>query len=191
MIDSEYLQCSVCRKLIHDPALELARVSTPCPFCGEFGSSRGIWPSLDALKLLELAFAQDLNSEDGQRVGILFLASGFEVMIADILETLVKGHGPSNRLGEMVLDEWDTLTRRKRLFNGLSDKPLGDILDTPEGQQFLQDWDVLAKRRNNLAHGHYYYRGSLDALVLDRLKKQAFHVFAKIHNHVEDQTGIE
>ena len=181
MIDSEYLQCSVCRKLIHDPALELARVSKPCPFCGEFGSSRGVWLSLEALKLLELAFAQDLNSEDGHRAAFLFLGSRFEVMIADILETLVEGHGPSNRLGEMVLDEWDTLSRRKRLFNGLSNKPLGDILDTPEGQQFLQDWNVLAKRCNNLAHGHYYYRGSLDALVLDRLKEKAFHVFAKIH----------
>jgi hypothetical protein len=190
MIDSEYLQCSVCRKLIHDPALELARVASPCPFCGEFGSSRGIWPSLDALKLLELAFAQDLNSEDDHRVGVLFLASGFEVMLADILEILVNGHSASNRLSEMVLDEWNTLTRQKKLLNGLCAKPIGDILNTPEGQQFLQDWDVLANQRNNLAHGHYYYRGSLDALVLDRLKKQAFHLFAKLHNHVEDQTAI-
>ena len=33
----------------------------------------GVWLSLEALKLLELAFAQDLNSEDGHRVTVLFL----------------------------------------------------------------------------------------------------------------------
>ncbi len=187
MIDSQYLQCPSCRKLIHDPALELGRVDTPCPLCEASGKSRGIWPSLNALKLLELAFVQDLASEDDHRVAVLFMASGFEVMFADILSFLVKSHRASERLGKIVIDEWDTIARSKQLFNRLSDKPLGEILNTAEGQQFLQDWDVLTKRRNNLAHGHYYYRGSLDGVVLERLKNQAFHAFAKVHNAVEDQ----
>src|SRR5207302_1075386 len=103
---------------------ELARVSKPCPFCGEFGSSRGVWLSLEALKLLELAFAQDLNSEDGHRAAFLFLGSRFEVMIADILETLVEGHGPSNRLGEMVLDRL-----KKDRCNPVATAPGTDLID--------------------------------------------------------------
>jgi len=105
----------------------------------------------------------------------------------NILNTLVKGHSSSDLLVDIVLDEWDTLTRAKKLCNRLSIKPLGEILDTANDQQFLQDWDTLAKRRNLLAHGHYYYKGSLDGLVLHRLKQHAFHAFAKIHNDVEDQ----
>jgi hypothetical protein len=128
-----------------------------------------------------------VDSPDGHRVGLLFLASGFEVMLADILSTLVKGHSSSELLVDIVLDEWDTLARAKKLFNKLSTKPLSEILNTATDQQFLQDWDTLAKRRNLLAHGHYYYEGSLDGLVLHRLKQHAFHAFAKIHNDIEDQ----
>lgn len=187
MIDSGYLQCPDCRKLVHDPNLELSRLEIACPLCASSGRSRGIWPSLDALKLLDVAFAQDLDSQDGHRVAVLFLASAFEVMLADILFTLVKGHSPSERLADVVLDEWDTLTRRRVLFSRLSLRPLGEILSTPAGQLFLQDWDALAKRRNHLAHGHYYYRGSEDAVVLRRLQENAFPKFASIHNEVEDQ----
>lgn len=187
VIESGYLECQDCRKLVHDPNLQLGRVDIPCPLCASFGSSRGIWPSLDALKLLDVAFDQDVDSQDGHRVAVLFLASAFEVMLADILSTLVKGHSPSERLADVVLDEWDTLARRKLLFNRLSVRPLGEILSTPAGQQFLQDWDALAKRRNQLAHGHYYYRGSEDAVVLRRLQEKAFQEFASIHNEVEDQ----
>ncbi len=187
MIDSRYLQCPDCRKLVLDPNLQLGRVDTPCPLCAASGSSRGIWPGLDALKLLDVAFAQDLDLQDGHRVAVLFLASAFEVMLADILSTLVKDHCASERLADVVLDEWDTLARRKALFSSLSVRSLGEILNTPQDQQFLQDWDALAKRRNQMAHGHYYYRGSEDAVVLGRLQGQAFHAFAKIHNEVEDQ----
>jgi hypothetical protein len=188
MINSEYLLCPDCRKLVHDPHLQLGRLTMPCPMCAASGSSRGTWPSLDPLKLLDVAFAQDLDSQDGHRVAILFLASAVEVMLADILSTLVKGHSTSERLADIVLDEWDTLSRRKTLFNRLSRRPLGDILSTPDEQHFLQDWDTLAKRRNQLAHGHYYYRGSEDAAVLTRLRADVFHAFAKLHNEVADQT---
>jgi hypothetical protein len=56
------------------------------------------------------------------------MASGFEVMFADIISFLVKSHSTSERLRKIVIDEWDTIARSKRLFNRLSDKSSWPLL---------------------------------------------------------------
>ncbi len=189
MFHSPYVRCPDCRMLVCDPELKLAAVDTPAPCCGARGASRGIWPGLQALKLLEIAEGQDQEQPEGHRIAVLFFASALEVMLEDVLVELLRQHTVSEALSEAVLDSHQGVERRRSLFGRLSGTALGDLLNEDWGQEFLRDWNMLAARRNKVAHGSYYYRGSEDVVVIHRMRRSYLRAFVEIHNHVTRRVG--
>ena len=184
MFHSPYLRCPACQILVADPEYRLAAVDTPAPCCGAHGASRGIWPGLQALKLLEVVEAQDQEHPDGHRAALLFFASTLEVMLEDVIVELLRQHTESEELREAVLDSHQGVERRRTLFGRLSGTALGDLLKEGWGQEFLRDWTTLAGRRNKVAHGAYYYRGSEDNPLIRRMKGSFLRAFVEMHNHV-------
>jgi hypothetical protein len=184
MLHSPYVRCPACRILVFDPELKLAALDTPAPCCGARGASRGIWPGLQALKLLEIAESQDQQQPEGHRITVLFFASALEVMLEDVLVELLQQHTSSEALSEAVLDSHQGIERRRDLFRQLAGTSLGDLLREDWGREFLLDWKTLAARRNKVAHGSYYYRGSEDMVTVHRMRNSYFPAFAEMHNHV-------
>ena len=184
MFHTPYLRCPACDIIVLDPELKLAAVDEPAPCCGARGASRGIWPGLQAIKLLEISEAQDREQPDGQRIALLFFASALEVMLEDVLVEVLRQHTQSEELSEAVLDSHQGVERRRSLFGRLSGTSLGDLLQGDWGQQFLRDWTTLAQRRNKVAHGAYYYLGSEDGVLLERLRGTYLRAFTEMHNHV-------
>ena len=190
MFDSGYLRCPACGILVCDPALELTAVEKPAPCCGARGASRGLWPGLQAIKLLEIAESQDQEQPEGHRIAVLFFASALEVMLEDVLVELLRQHTASEALSEAVLDCHQGVERRRALFGRLSGTALGDLLMEDWGQEFLRDWSTLAARRNKVAHGSYYYRGSEDVVLIQRMRASYLRAFVEMHNHVTRRAAV-
>lgn len=184
MFHSPYVRCPACRIVVYDPELTLAAVATSAPCCGASGVSRRIWPGMQAVKLLEIAESQDQGEPEGHRIAVLFFASALEVMLEDVLFELIRQHTASEALSEAVLESYQGVGRRRSLFGRLSGTALGDLLKEDWGQEFLRDWSTLAERRNKVAHGSYYYRGSEDVELVDRMRRSYLRTFVEMHNHV-------
>lgn len=184
MVESGFVRCPSCGILVHDPQLDLLRTGKAAPCCGAAGESREGWPSLQAIKLLEVADAQDRTSQDGQRVAVLFFASALEAMLEDLLVEVLRDHSSSEALRDAVLDGYEGVARRKQLFKRLSGRKLGDILSELWGQEFLADWERLSTRRNRIAHGSYYFPDSTDVLLMERLSGSMFKALAELNNAV-------
>jgi hypothetical protein len=186
MFDNPYVRCPACRLLVSDPELELLAVDKPAPCCGASGAARCSWPGLQANELLEIATSQDQGEPEGQRVAVLFFASALEVMLEDVLYELLQEHTSSEALRDAVLDSYQGVERRRSLFGRLA-RPLGELLSEPWGQELLRDWSTLAGRRNKVAHGSYYYRGSEDVALIQRMEEKYLRAFVEMHNHVTRQ----
>ncbi len=190
MLHSPYLRCPACAMLVSDPMFELASLEKPAPCCGASGASRGIWPGLQARKLLEIADIQDNAQPDGHRIAILFLASALEIMLEDVLVELLRQDTASEALIEATLDSNQGVERRRVLFGRLNGTPLGELLTEGWGQEFLCDWSALAARRNKVAHGRYYYHGSEDVVLLERVRRDCLRAFAIMHNEVTRRAAM-
>jgi hypothetical protein len=190
MFHSPYLRCPACRILLYDPGDKLGRLAEPAPCCGARGETRESWPGLQAIKLLEIAEGQDTDKPEGTRIGVLFFASAFEVMLEDILVELLRQHTASEGLCEAVLDGYQGIERRRTLFGRLSGTALGDVLKADWGQEFLRDWSTLTAQRNKIAHGSYYFRGSEDVELIRRLRTNFLRSFAEMHNHVTRRAAV-
>jgi hypothetical protein len=184
VFQSPYLRCPACQLIVADPELALLAVDAPAPCCGAHGEARTVWPGLQASKLLEVAQAQDRNQPDGHRIELLFFASALEVMLEDVLVEVLRQHTSSRELRDAVLDSYQGVERRRTLFGRLSGTTPGDLLRETWGQEFLRDWTTLASRRNKVAHGAYYYRGSEDLILIDRMRRTFLKAFVEMHNHV-------
>lgn len=190
MFNSPYLRCAACRILLFDPGYKLGWLSTPAPCCGAQGESPESWPGLQAIKLLEIAENQDIDTPEGIRVGVLFLASALEVMLEDVLVELLRQHTTSDGLREAVLEGYQGIERRRALFGRLSNTSLGDLLKEEWGQEFLRDWRTLTTQRNKIAHGSYYFRGSEDVELIKRLRASVLRSFVEMHNHVTRRATV-
>jgi hypothetical protein len=135
------------------------------------------------MKLLEIAGNQDQTPE-GHRISILFFASALETILEDVIVELLKQLTASDALREAVLESNQGVGRRRELFGSLAGMPLGGLLNEDWGQAFLRDWSTLAQRRNKVAHGGYYYKGSDDVELLTRMRGNCLRVFVEMHNYV-------
>ena len=184
MLHSPYLRCPACGILLFDPTFELAALAKPAPCCGAHGASREIWPGLQAMKLLEIVDSHDREPAEDHRIALLFLASALEIMLEDVLVELLRQETSSEVLIEATLDCNQGVERRRTLFGRLSGTPLGELLTEDWGQEFLRDWGTLSARRNKVAHGKYYYRGSEDVVLLQRVRRNCLRAFVEMHNRV-------
>lgn len=184
MFPVSYLRCPECRIIVFDPELKLGAINMPAPCCGTHGTSRGIWPGIQAIKLLEVAQGQNSTHPDEHRIAVLFFASALEIMLEDVLVELLRQHTTSEDLRETVLDSNQGVERRRILFARLSGTTLGDLLKDDWGQEFLRDWTTLAAHRNKVAHGAYFYHGSEDIVLIDRIRQNCLRAFVEMHNYV-------
>ena len=136
------------------------------------------------MKVLEIAENQVLEQPEGHRIAVLFFASALEIMMEDVLVEILHLHTASEGLREIILDCNQGIARRRALFGSLSGTPLGKLLTEEWGQEFLRDWTTLAGHRNKLAHGSYFYRGSEDVMLLQRMRQNYLRVFVEMHNYV-------
>ena len=77
----------------------------------------------------------------------------------------------------------------KKLYNKLSDKSLGDLLNTTEEQEFLKDWAALAKVRNKIVHGIYYAGLEDEKSKLLTTQANSLSIFIKINDDIIRQKG--
>lgn len=83
-----------------------------------------------------------------------------------------------------------SLTRiRPPLSREQNGTTLGDLLKEDWGQEFLRDWNTLAARRNKVAHGSYYYRGSEDVVAVHRMRGSYLRAFVEMHNYVTQRAA--
>lgn len=141
------------------------------------------------MKLLEIAEGQEKGEPEGHRIGVLFFASALEIMLEDVLVELIRQHTASEVLSEAFLESHQGVGRRRSLFGRLSGTALGDLLKEDWGQELLRDWTTLAERRNKVAHGSYYYQGSEDVVLIDRMRRSYLRAFVEMHNHVTHRSA--
>jgi hypothetical protein len=110
-------------------------------------------------------------------------------MLEDVLDELIRQHTDSEALREAILDGYQGVDRRRDLFRRLGGISLGKLLTEDWGQEFLRDWRTLAERRNKVAHGSYYYRGSEDGALLSRVQINLLRAFAEMENYVTRRTA--
>lgn len=182
---AQYQECPACGQVVYDPRLKLARVDEPAPCCGAFGKSRTVWPSFEVQKFLEIVGNQDLNSNEERPIAIVFLCTAIELLLESSLWKLLGVHTKSRQLAEFVLENTWGKERRIRLYNKLSDCPLGDLFKSKGIATFLEDWDRLSKLRNDIVHGQYYSGGANEADLIRSVYANCLKAFAEIHNDVQ------
>jgi hypothetical protein len=182
---AQYEECPACGQVVYDPRLKLARVDEPAPCCGAFGKSRTVWPSFEVQKFLEIVENQDLNSNEERPIAIVFLCTAIELLLESSLWKLLGVHTKSRQLAEFVLENTWGKERRIRLYNKLSDCPLGDLLQSRNMATFLDEWDHLSELRNEVVHGRYYTGGEQETELIRNVYRNCLKTFAEVHNDVQ------
>jgi hypothetical protein len=136
-------------------------------------------------KFLEIVGNQDLNSNEERPIAIVFLCTAIELLLESSLWKLLGVHTKSRQLAEFVLENTWGKERRIRLYNKLSDCPLGDLFKSKGIATFLEDWDRLSKLRNDIVHGQYYSGGANEADLIRSVYANCLKAFAEIHNDVQ------
>jgi hypothetical protein len=180
-----YVQCPACGMIISDPKLSLTEKNKPAPCCGAFGQSRCIWPSFTVQKFLEIVDKQDLNSNEERPIAIVFLCSALELLLEQALWSLLDIHTKSEQLAQLILDSNRERDRRIKLYNKLSDCPLGDLLQSRNMATFLDEWDHLSELRNEVVHGRYYTGGEQETELIRNVYRNCLKTFAEVHNDVQ------
>lgn len=184
---SPYIQCPACRRLNFDPDRKLARRDEPAPCCGASGEARIIWPSAETHDILEIARKRRLGTAQGRRIAIVFLATALEMLLESILWELLAAHRSSVFLSEIILDGYRGRDRRIGLFKTLSGKSISNVLKAKKLENFLADWDEIARARNDIAHGQYFYeRKGRTGVLIKRVINSCLQVFAELQNHAAD-----
>lgn len=180
-----YLQRPACRRLVFDPDRKLARRDQPAPCCGASGEARTVWPSPETYAVLEIARRQQLDTSDGERIAIVFLATALEMFLESVLWELLAAQ--DSLLSELILSGYKGRERRIELFKALSGTSVLEILRAKKLETFFADWGEIAKARNNIVHGKYSYERKDDPLaVIKRVIEKCFDAFAALHNHAVD-----
>lgn len=185
MLEDRYLECPACGKVLYDKGYKLIRLDELAPCCGASGKSRGLWPSSEVLKFLEIVASQDLDSSDERPTAIVFLCTAVELLLERVLWNLLDLHTRSERLSDFVLDGNWGRERRIRLYNKLSDRSLGELLKARNASAFLENWKKLSKLRNQVVHGRYYTGGPKETDLIRSVHKDCLKVFADVHNDVQ------
>lgn len=180
-----YVQCPACGRVVHSEHGKLSRLDEPAPCCGASGKVRTIWPSLEVHKFLQMAAAQDLDSDKERPVAIVFLCTALELLLEHAIWMLLSIHAKSQRLAEYVLDSNQGRKRRIDVYNKLSDCPLGDLFQSQNMSTFLDDWAKLSDFRNQVVHGRYYTGGAKETDLIQRVQKDCLKAFADVHNDVQ------
>lgn len=185
---SPYVQCPACGKIIPGSPSKLIRPDEPAPCCGATGEARLLWPSLEVHHFLELVHKQNLDSTNERRVAIVFLATVLELLLENVLWELVRTYTDSHQLAEYLFDTSWGKERRIRLYDKLSDRPLGELLQENGMGEFLKEWGELSSVRNKIVHGRYYASVATDADLIRHLSRDALKAFTLIHNEIQVRT---
>jgi hypothetical protein len=187
---SSYRQCPDCKTVLFDPKRELSQLSVKTSCCGSFGKARIIWPSIIVHKYLELVNNLDPNSEDDQKISVVFLSSAFEMMLEDILWELLFKHTPSPLLADSIMDSFHGKERRIKLFDSISDNKFSEI--TKDDKEFTERWNEITFLRNRVAHGDYFVSSKKynEVESIDYLYDNCLKYFSKIENEVQSQKAF-
>lgn len=179
-----YLQCPACRQVVFDPDRQLARLDQSARCCGASGEARILWPSPETYGILEIAKKQQLDSWEGKRVAIVFLATALEMFLESVLWELLEAQNSSTLHSEVVLDGYQGRERRVELFKVLSGASVSEVLKAKNLEIFLADWGVIIKARNDIVHGKYSSERNDDPKAsIKRVIEKCFDAFAELHNH--------
>lgn len=180
-----YVQCPVCDKVFSNDQGKWTRVDEPAPCCGSSGKSRGIWPSREARKFLEIIDDQNLNSADGQRIAAVFLCAVMELLLENSLWKLLEIHTKSEQLAEFVLNKNRGKPDRIGVYNEFSGGKLKDLFQSREMTTFYDDWEILYKLRSKIVHGQYFSGSTSDVVLIRRVRENCLKAFAEVHNDVQ------
>jgi hypothetical protein len=182
---TQYLECPACGQVVYDPRLKLAKVDEPAPCCGASGKSRGVWPSREAHKFLEIIDDQDFNSAEGCRIATVFLCAVMELLLENSLWKLLEIHTKSEQLAEFVLDKNRGKPNRIGVYNEFSDVKLKDLFQSRGMTTFYDDWESLYKLRSKIVHGRYFSSSTNDADLIRKVRENCLKAFVEIHNDVQ------
>lgn len=184
---SPYVECPNCHEVVNDVNQKLLKVDEPAPCCGASGEARTLWPAVGVLMLIGVVSNQDLDSEEGRNIAVVFLSTAMELLHEDSLWYLLQLHTKSRQLLELILDTNRGKERRINLYNKLSDRSLGDLLNSSKLANFLEDWKKLAERRNNILHKQFCYSKANVADLVRRILGNCLRAFTAVRNDVQRQ----
>lgn len=190
--ESSYIKCPECEKIILDTEQKFIWIAEPMPCCGASGRARITWPFLEAQEFLKIISDQDLKTENGIRIAVVFLCTVLELLLEEILWLVICKHTNSKPLANHLLESNQGKDRRIGLFNKLSNCSFKDLLKKHNKESFMKNWDALCKLRNNLIHGRYYTEiekeQDLIKIVIDDSLVVFFSAINKVlEMHLEEQ----
>lgn len=185
-----YSECASCGFLSAD--LGFREHADPCPFCGEPGDSRRVFPT-ERLQRLD-ARIRRYHEEGESEIVVILVAAFLEAILEDIIDRILVARGADLAVREVVLDGQRAVGGRiGRLFPHLTGEMFEDVAAELGYRGFPARWREVRAARNAFIHDSPFNepQESLDEEMAEEamvLLGQAYRLFVLINNRFAANT---
>lgn len=184
-----FYRCPNCKLIIKDPKRSLAKLSTPCTYCGNKNQIRENWPSLDVKILIDLIKKQNLDDYKEQKVAIVFVGTFLERLLEETISNHIEAHVKTREALECLLEGYQGKNKRVRLLQQLFGINIKDIAKGIGKELFMKEWSDIVTIRNKVVHQGFY--GKVEGFekedinrLINKLLQDSIPVFAEINNSI-------
>lgn len=188
-----YFECPVCGFLSGD--MTFGAGGSPCPYCGEPGDSRRVFPT-ERLRRLDGRIRR-YHDEGEPEIVVILVAAFLEAILEDIIDRILVARGADVTVREVVLDGQRAIGGRiGRLFPHLTGEPFEDAAAELGYSNFPARWRQLRAARNAFIHDSPF-RGpgeTIDDQMSEQsmeLLDQAYRLFVLINNRFATHSAGE
>lgn len=180
---SPYFSCHGCLKIITDQIIDYSDMSIPSPCCGNRTNGRGVWPPFGFKGGTQMVFGLDLSTDESTRTACVFLGALLEGLTEETLWTLLSKLNTPRAVANTLMGRLSGRSALLDVYKGITGSPARDVFKSHGSEPWFNDWEELAKARNDLAHGAWKTRrtakplptlvgdvraGALDAMAILR-----------------------
>ncbi len=183
-----YFKCGDCGQIGKGPPWKGLRYK--CKHCKK-ANSHTIWPGPELRSLLEFIGSFDEASLHYPRVVCVFLSSTFELLLEDLLVVMAYQdllYDEAFMLVDALLEGYQGRSRMLTLYSKIGHGTFHDDVKKTGNKQFLSDWDVIVKSRNNVVHGRLITCEVITPELTERTITDALEVFSQLHNRYNTES---